>query len=227
MAPPRQSQVTSTRRRITRGVFTGKGSDRLSEMTSELHAGHDRTLWRAVTYPRAEDASRDGGGAWRWSAAVPGATAVFTWHRHSLPGRIPHQLGTDPAERAKRHVGPGWAARGGRMPASRPRAGRCGRRPPPSANLLPQADAQDTAGAGIGARTWPLRKVVKFSVSTWADYGGNPAHFGNAGVAEQNRRSTKYSRPPASPTGPPARLLIHWRLGLAAATPRGSARLRP
>jgi hypothetical protein len=29
--------------------------------------------------------------------------------------------------------------------------------------------------------------LYQFSASTWAAYGGNPADFGNASVAEQNR----------------------------------------
>ena len=29
--------------------------------------------------------------------------------------------------------------------------------------------------------------LYQFSASTWAEYGGNPASFGNASVAEQNQ----------------------------------------
>jgi LysM repeat protein len=50
-----------------------------------------------------------------------------------------------------------------------------------------QCVIQRESGGNPNAWNGPYWGLYQFSASTWAEYGGNPADFGKAGVAEQNQ----------------------------------------
>jgi LysM repeat protein len=50
-----------------------------------------------------------------------------------------------------------------------------------------QCVIQRESGGNPDAWNGPYWGLYQFSASTWAEYGGNPADFGHAGVAEQNQ----------------------------------------
>ncbi len=107
---------------------------------------YDRGRGRPASSPparwpsTASCTSRSGTPALAGSATgMPGDLAVAGGRAWCLPYSRLWALSPGP------DAGPAWRGSSRAVPEPRPRAGRCGLRSPPSAHLLPQADAQGTA----------------------------------------------------------------------------------
>ena len=139
----------------------------------------------------------------RWANLITAGQVLKVPAKPAKIPSAPAQLG-----RPRRRRGPTL------RPLPRPRSRRPARRTRPRVDLellgrharrlvRPCVVARESGGNSQVMNSSGHYGLYQFSEATWVAYGGNPADFGNASVAEQNQVFANAIARAASPTGPP------------------------
>jgi LysM repeat protein len=162
------------------GKYTVRSGDSLSTIAQKLY--HDTDAWPALYWANRHQI--------RWANIIDaGQVLTVPVKPARIPG-APSQLGPAPAAPAPE--APEAAPQQGSYSAS---AGTSGTPAPAQAastysgtsSFQQCVIARESGGNSQVMNSSGHYGLYQFSASTWAAYGGNPADFGNASVAEQNQ----------------------------------------